>query len=124
MTSQPIVSSVEVEGLFGYLDYKIDFDTNSNLSLLYGENGSGKTTLLRLIYAALSPDGGEGLRTYIHTVAFRSLRIRTSVGASVDLSRNDAVVGPYSYSAATMDGKSECFFELRERGDPREVSKL
>jgi predicted ATP-binding protein involved in virulence len=111
MSDRPILTSVEVEGLFGFLDYRIDFDNQSNLSLIYGENGSGKTTVLRLIYAALSPNSSEGLRSFIHTVAFRSLKIATSIGASVEITRKEAVAGSYEMSASTMDGRSECFFK-------------
>lgn len=124
MEGQAILTRVEVKGLFGYLDYELDFGHHGKLTLLYGENGSGKTTILRLIYAALSTDEREGLRTFIYSTAFLNLSIHTSVGAFVRISRSSPTSGPYHYLAATTDGHSECTFDDRERRDPRESKNL
>lgn len=106
MSGHSILSEVRIDGLFGYLNYDIQF-SRENLCLLYGENGSGKTTLLRLIYAALSPNPSEGLRNYISMVAFRRLRIETSIGAYVEINREKAISGPYHYEVVTSDGRSD-----------------
>jgi energy-coupling factor transporter ATP-binding protein EcfA2 len=97
-----LLSRVEVDGLFGYLDHRLNFDEPSaedqNMNLLYGENGSGKTTLLRLIYSSLSPNTNEGLRTYIAAVPFRRFQITTSSGSIIELTREKADRGSYRIS--------------------------
>lgn len=47
------LKSFSAKGVYGYLDFKIDF--NPDLTFLVGVNGSGKTTILRLTQALLTP---------------------------------------------------------------------
>ena len=47
---------IEVDGLFGIYDYRIDLDLNDRVTLLHGRNGVGKTTVLRMINAFLRGD--------------------------------------------------------------------
>lgn len=52
-----IVKGFYAEGVFGYLDFKIDF--NQDVSFLVGGNGSGKTTALKLMNALVNPNFKE-----------------------------------------------------------------
>ena len=47
---------IEVNGLFGTYDHRIDLDLNDRVTLLHGRNGVGKTTVLRMINALLRGD--------------------------------------------------------------------
>lgn len=47
------IKSLKVESLYGYIDKKINF--NSDITLLVGINGSGKTSILNLINWLISP---------------------------------------------------------------------
>ena len=47
---------VEVDGLFGIYDHRIDLDLHDRVTLLHGQNGVGKTTVLRMINALLRND--------------------------------------------------------------------
>ncbi|MEZ7902121.1 MAG: AAA family ATPase [Flavobacteriales bacterium] len=47
------IDSLKVEKLYGYIDKKINF--NSDLTLLVGINGSGKTSILNLLNWIISP---------------------------------------------------------------------
>lgn len=52
-----IVKGFYAKEVFGYLDFKIDF--NQDLSFLVGGNGSGKTTALKLMNALVNPNFKE-----------------------------------------------------------------
>ena len=47
---------VEVDGLFGIYDHRIDLDLDDRITLLHGRNGVGKTSVLRMINAFLRGD--------------------------------------------------------------------
>jgi predicted ATPase len=47
------IEKLKIEGLFGYIDKEIDF--NSDLTLLVGINGSGKTSILNILYWIMKP---------------------------------------------------------------------
>jgi predicted ATPase len=112
----PILTGVEVDELFGYLTYRIRLDDRDNLSLLYGENGSGKTTLLWLIYAALSPARGEGLKKFISTVPFRRFKLSTSIGFTIEIFRPDANPGGYTFTIVTPGRSLSALTRLSANG--------
>jgi ABC-type molybdenum transport system ATPase subunit/photorepair protein PhrA len=99
-----ILREVRIKALFGYLDYTINFSKAENVSLLYGENGAGKTTVLRMIYAALSPNNGEGLRSYFRFISFRELSIETSIGTTVLIQKKKPSDSFYRYVVSTPMG--------------------
>ncbi|WP_447758170.1 AAA family ATPase [Aeromonas veronii] len=49
-----LVSSLHIEGLWGYLSFQSNFDEKINY--IIGTNGTGKTTIINLIAAALTAD--------------------------------------------------------------------
>ena len=49
-----VVSSLNIEGLWGHLSFQSDFDEKINY--IIGTNGTGKTTIINLIAAALTAD--------------------------------------------------------------------
>lgn len=56
-----IIKGFEAKGVFGYLDFNIEFNDDKNF--LVGRNGSGKTTALKLINALITPSFRELLST-------------------------------------------------------------
>ena len=53
-TSRPLVSKIEVQGLFGEYDVEVAM-AEGGITLLFGTNGVGKSTILRIIDRMLSP---------------------------------------------------------------------
>lgn len=107
-----VLTSVTVEKLFGRFTYgPIEIGRESgrsnNLTVLYGDNGTGKSTLLKLIYAALSPNHGEGLRTYIAKTPFRSIEFRFSNGTSVLIRKLRDLTGSFTYKFFEKSSDSE-----------------
>lgn len=49
------LKEVFVKNLFGELNYNLNFENESGVSIIIGKNGCGKTTLLKLIDFCLSP---------------------------------------------------------------------
>ena len=72
---------VEVEGLFGVFDHRIELNVEDRVTILHGPNGVGKTTLLRMIDAVL----GNNLRLF-HTVPFSRFKLRFSGGNELEIS--------------------------------------
>ena len=56
-----VIKGFEATGVFGYLDFKIEFHKDKNF--LVGRNGSEKTTALKLINSLIMPDFRELLKT-------------------------------------------------------------
>ena len=52
--SRPLVSKIEVQGLFGEYDVEVAM-AEGGITLLFGTNGVGKSTILRIIDRMLSP---------------------------------------------------------------------
>lgn len=50
------ISQVQISGLFGYVDYDIEFTKDSPITIISGPNGIGKTHFLRLVHALTSLD--------------------------------------------------------------------
>ncbi len=83
---QPLVRRVDIEGLFGRLDYTLDLRVEGGdprLILLYGDNGAGKTTILKLLWHLLSSANNRGHRTAIRKTDFRRFTVELSDGTVV-----------------------------------------
>lgn len=63
--------SIEIEGLFGKYNYKLDF--KNDISILISENGIGKTTILNIIVAILTGD----VRT-LYNINFEKISVNIS----------------------------------------------
>lgn len=98
----PAVETLSVTDLFGRYTYrKLQLGTfgssDSGIALLYGGNGSGKTTLLRLLYACLSPEVNQGLRTYIASTPFREFAVDLRDGTALLLRKTSGLIGSYDF---------------------------
>ena len=47
---------IEVDGLFGIYDHRIDLNATDRVTVLHGPNGVGKTSVLRMVHAVLRND--------------------------------------------------------------------
>lgn len=125
------VSGIEVAGLFGKLDYpRVALDgvdsSKSRVAVIYGDNGTGKTTILRLIYACLSPQSKQGLRTLIATTPFYEFSVFLSDGTHIKLSKKN-LIGSYSVYIGNDKASEHFYIETGPDGAVREqdsVSKL
>jgi predicted ATPase len=93
---------ISIEGLFGRFTYGPlpigrDSGVSSNLTILFGDNGTGKSTLLKILFAALSPNTNEGLRTYLAKTPFRKLKINLTDDNSIEILKFEPLIGNYSY---------------------------
>ena len=71
---------VEVDGLFGIYDHRIDLDLNDRVTVLHGRNGVGKTTVLRMISAFLRGD-----ITYFSRIPFARFLLIFQDGSNLEL---------------------------------------
>ncbi|MXY54519.1 MAG: AAA family ATPase [Gammaproteobacteria bacterium] len=71
---------VDVEGLFGIYDHRIDLNVDDRVTILHGPNGVGKTTILKMIDALM----GNRLE-YFGAVPFSRFRLRFVDGASLEV---------------------------------------
>lgn len=70
------INYIYVKKLFGYHSYKISFDSNNKISIIYGPNGFGKTTIFKLMNAFVVR--GNDLKKqleYIFSVPFNTFRL-------------------------------------------------
>ena len=44
-----MITSIEIKGLYGLYDYKLNFLDENPVTIITGPNGFGKTTLLKII---------------------------------------------------------------------------
>jgi ABC-type cobalamin/Fe3+-siderophores transport system ATPase subunit len=96
------ISHLSVRALFGQISYNnlslvAPESGQGRLNVLFGDNGAGKTTILHLIYSALSPQTGVGLRGYIAQTPFESFAITFSDGSSICIDKSSGLTGTYRY---------------------------
>lgn len=114
-TSTGTVTRILVRGLFGYLTYDLDLQSQQDLgvsraSILYGDNGSGKTTILKLVFNLLSSRAGKGEKTTLARIPFRHLAVYFSGGSVVQATRPvESVVGAYTITIARPDSGTAVF---------------
>ncbi|MBE6513711.1 MAG: ATP-binding protein [Thermoplasmata archaeon] len=80
-TSHMIVQSVQVYGLFGEFDYRLDF--REGLNFVHSPNGYGKSTLMHMVYSALRGDLG-----YLKETPFQRLDIIFSDGSAMIIEKD------------------------------------
>ena len=71
---------VEVDGLFGLYDHRVDLELNDRVTFLHGPNGVGKTTVLTMIDAVLT-DRFD----YFRRVPFKRLLLRFDDESKLEL---------------------------------------
>ena len=71
---------VEVDGLFGLYDHRVDLELNDRVTFLHGPNGVGKTTVLTMIDAALT-DRFD----YFRRIPFKRLLLRFDDESKLEL---------------------------------------
>ncbi len=76
---------VEVDGLFGIYDHRIDLNLDERVTLLHGQNGVGKTTVLRMINALLRND-----ITYFSRIPFTRFLLIFKDNSSLELTLTDS----------------------------------
>ena len=76
---------VEVDGLFGIYDHRIDLNLHDRITLLHGQNGVGKTTVLRMINAFLRND-----MTYFSRIPFTRFLLVFKDNSSLELMPTDS----------------------------------
>lgn len=72
--------SIEIDGLFGFYDHRIDLKTEDRVTVLHGANGVGKTTVLGMIDALLRNDMG-----YFARIHFKRFQIDFMDASSIEL---------------------------------------
>ena len=95
------IEKIEVIKLFGHYNYRLflNKNTDNKFLILYGDNGCGKSTVLNLAFHLLAPEKGEGHKTAIAKIPFKSFSIDLSNGVSI------VVITPArdSYSATSRN---------------------
>ena len=76
---------VEVDGLFGIYDHRIDLNMDDRITLLHGRNGVGKTTVLRMINALLN-----GHIAYFSQIPFTRFLLAFRDDSSLEFTSSDS----------------------------------
>lgn len=107
--------AVEVQGLLGRFDHRVDFPASWDFAILHGPNGVGKTKLLQLMTAAMSLNTASLRRIPFRSASFdfddnhRLSLIRVDSDGYVDTiaSGDESVVGSkIKYSLETPSGRA------------------
>lgn len=126
----PSINNIEIIGLYGVRDYRIQFENNS--VILVGENGSGKTTISRITYAVLSCNW-DLLRSYQFEkiiVNFSDCAIEVTskllndVFGIPDIERFEYYTDRRYYSKKGFDGLISNVLEVRRQFDLKEGQEI
>lgn len=79
---------IEVDGLFGLYDHRIDLNLKDRVALLHGPNGVGKTTVLRMVDALLRSDFA-----YFRRVPFARFLLAFEDGSALELRTSGRLEG-------------------------------
>lgn len=74
---------IEVDGLFGLYDHRVDLELNDRVTFLHGPNGVGKTTILKMIDAVLT----ERFE-FCRSTRFRRLLLAFDDGTELELDKS------------------------------------
>ena len=113
------VSKIEVEKLFGFYNYTLPNNINSDISklmIVYGDNGSGKTTILKLFFYLLSTRDRSGYKTRIAEIKFQRFAVIFQNGIEIGAKRDRASIGTYEYYIA-KNGKTQKSLILKASSD-------
>ena len=79
------ICRIQVNKLFGYINYDIDLSENNPIAIITAPNGRGKTTILNMVSFMFSPKDDTFL--FIKKIPFNEFRCVLSNGKSVELKR-------------------------------------
>jgi predicted ATPase len=86
--TQPLISAMRVEKLFGLYTYSLPRDGSfQNAAILYGDNGVGKSTILRMAFHLLSAANDRGHRTALFKIDFHSFDVELVSGVTIKAAR-------------------------------------
>jgi len=101
-TSSKRISEIKIEGLFGYHSYKLSFNTNESISIIYGTNGMGKTTLFKILKALLieyesfeknyNNKNYENFKYLCEEVPFNSFTLSFADDSSITMIKNKTII--------------------------------
>jgi len=87
--SLKFIKEIEVRKLFGYHSYKLNFNHNNPVSIVFGTNGMGKTTIFKLLENILVLDNPSEnyykIKYILEEVVFESFKIIFSDNSSIEL---------------------------------------
>lgn len=81
-SNQPHIQRIEVDGLHGQLDVRMEL--KPGLNVIYGKNGRGKTTILHLIANILELDFPR-----FRYLQFQRINIKTSIGNEIEITKDE-----------------------------------
>ena len=79
---------IEVDGLFGIYDHKVNLKLRERVTLLHGPNGVGKTIVLKMVDSIL-----KGRFSYLGTVLFNRFLLGFDDGSILELAASDQSKG-------------------------------
>jgi len=119
-----IISKIQVEKLFGYLNYTIDF--HDDTSIIIAPNGFGKTTMFHFINFVLNPDIYVYMK-HIRGVPYKTFSVTLNNGVVLTLTNGDED-GVFTFSASNVeqpkeitipfsDDNTEAYYRNRDESD-------
>lgn len=115
-----VLSSLEVDKLYGNYTYKVSF--NHDITLLYGTNGCGKTTILNIITAIIT---GNLYRLFFYNfekieLVYFNEKNKQSLYKILIINKEDKLSVAFKGSEETIS-KLQLPDERRRRGDSNEI---
>ena len=85
-----MITSLEVKGLYGLYDYKLNFVDENPVTIITGPNGFGKTTLLKIISHLYSCDFWYFCILPFHSL-YVSFKNKNNVVSFIEMFKNEKV---------------------------------
>jgi energy-coupling factor transporter ATP-binding protein EcfA2 len=107
-TLPPLVTGIQVVGLFGLYDYNLvgPPESDGRLWIIHGDNGSGKTTILKMLFHLLSPADERGHRTFLARTKFERFVVLFSDRSIAHVAKLDGLVGSFAVTVGDPDVKN------------------